>query len=256
MEGYVYPVMGISFLVDCFLLTGTGRLTQTAGSIPRCVLSACLGAMYSGLCLLPEFQYLGNLWGRAASMILMAGIAFGWGRSAVRQAGLYVVLRMALGGIALEFGRGRGLPLLLSGVLLWLLCRIGIGGRAEGDPYVPVTIGYNGKRISVLALRDTGNTLRDPVTGKPVLVISAAVAQKLTGLTARQLKTPMETLLEKPVPGLRLIPYRGVGSSGMLLGMAFPDVTVGKTKCDAVIAFAPEAFGDSYTFQALTGGAV
>lgn len=256
MEGYVYAVMGISFLVDCFLLTGAGRLTQMDGSIPRCVLSACLGAIYSGFCLLPEFRYLGHLWGRAASLILMAGIAFGRSRNAVRRTGLYVLLRMALGGIALEFGRGSGMPLLLSGLLLWLLCRIGIGGRTEDDPYVPVKIEYRGKRISVLALRDTGNMLRDPVTGKPVLVISAAVAQKLTGLTAGQLKAPMETLLDKPVPGLRLIPYRGAGSSGMFLGMAFSDVTVGKTRRDAVIAFAPESFGDSYTFQALTGGAV
>ena len=44
-----------------------------------------------------------------------------------------------------------------------------------------------GSRVSIVALRDSGNTLRDPVSGEQVLVVSGEVAEKLTGLTQEQL---------------------------------------------------------------------
>ena len=120
--------------------------------------------------------------------------------------------------------------------------------------YEQVVFGNTGKPISVLALRDTGNTLKDPVTGESVLVISPEVACRLTGLTQEQLREPLDTMAGKVLPGLRLIPYQTINGAGMLLGMRFQNVKIGNRKVDPIVAFATEGLGRGDVYQALTGG--
>ena len=109
--------------------------------------------------------------------------------------------------------------------------------------------------MKLLALRDTGNTLRDPITGKQVMVINLEAASKLTGLTRQQLQAPLETIAKRPIAGLRLIPFHTIGQgSGMMLAMAFEDVIVNGRKERSVVAFAPENFGEKGVWQALVGG--
>lgn len=254
---YADLVMLLNFLVDFLLLLGTNRLSGYPAGVKRAALGALFGAAYSGACLMTEVRFLGNTLWRLVSLGLMAGIAFGWDRSAVKRGGVFVLLSMALGGIATGFGGGGFLMIALSAAGVWLLCRIGFGSGTVGREYVPLTIRYNGRAVALTALRDTGNTLTDPVTGEPVLVIDSAAARELTGLDRDQLSHPLETLTQRPVPGLRLIPYRAVGQSGgMLLGMRFAEVEVGNSRRAAIVAFAPEAIGRGEGYRALTGGAI
>ena len=126
-----------------------------------------------------------------------------------------------------------------------------------GREYVPVELTYGVKTVSIIALRDSGNTLRDPISGEQVLVVSGEVAEKLTGLTQEQLSAPLKTLMCRPVPGLRLIPYRAVGQAGdMLLAMRFDGVKIGHRTQSAVVAFAAEGLGRGDVYQALTGGVI
>jgi hypothetical protein len=104
-------------------------------------------------------------------------------------------------------------------------------------------------------LRDTGNGLQDPITGESVLVIGPEAAANLLGLTQSQLQNPVETLKQRTVPGLRLIPYRSVGQpGGMLLGLRIKEVTVGDRRGSVLVAFAPARIGGNEGYQALTGG--
>lgn len=257
MEVYLDLVMLLNFLVDFLLLLGTNRLSGFPGAPGRCALAALLGAVYSGACLLPGFSFLGNLLWRTVSLGLMGLLAFGWNRSALKRSGVFLLLSMALGGIALNFGRGDFLGLVLAAVLCWLLCRLAFGDTVGGREYVPVTLCYGDKTASLLALRDSGNTLRDPITGEQVLVIAGEVAQRLTGLTEEQLKKPLETMAQHALPGLRLVPYRAIGQSGgMLLAMRFPAVKIGSRQQSAIVAFAPEGMGRGSMYQALTGGVI
>ena len=183
----------------------------------------------------------------------MAGIAFGWNRSAFRRCGVFVLLSLALGGLALGIGKGNMVTLLLSAGGMWLLCRIAFGDGAGGREYVQVEITEGQSTVRLIALRDSGNTLCDPITGESVLVIGAAAAEKLTGLTAEQLRAPLENL--GSIPGLRLIPFRAVGcSGGMLLAKRFDLVTIGGKSGKVLVAFAAEGLGDGQMYQALTGG--
>ncbi|MBQ9148903.1 MAG: sigma-E processing peptidase SpoIIGA [Oscillospiraceae bacterium] len=256
MEVYLDLVILLNFLVDFLLLLGTNRLSGFPPEICRTAAAAALGGLYGGACLLPEFRFLGNLLWRMVSLSLMSVIAFGWNRSSVKRAGVFVLLSMALGGIAVSFGRGDFAALLLAAGAVWLLCRAAFGECVGGREYVPLEITYGEKHVNLIALRDSGNTLRDPITGEQVLILSSDAAEELTGLTARQLASPLETLACRPVPGLRLIPYRAVGSAGgFLLGLRFEDVKIGSRKQSAIVAFAAEGLGRGEVYQALTGGA-
>ena len=255
MVVYMDLVMVLNFLVDFLLLLATNRLAGFPSGTWRCAGGALMGAVYSGACLVPGFRFLGNLLWRCVSLGLIGMMAFGWDASALKRCGIFVLLSMAMGGIALSLGRGDLLSVVLCGVFCLLLSWISFGGQVGGREYVPLKILYEGRSASCIALKDTGNTLRDPVTGEQVLVISLEMANRLTGLTEQQLRHPLETLALRPVPGLRLIPYRSVGNAGgFLLAKRFDDVTIGEKKQSALVAFAVEGLGKGEVYQALTGG--
>lgn len=257
MRVYLDLVVLLNFLVDYLLILGTNRLAGYPAGYVKGVLAAGLGGIYSGACLLPGFSFLGNMLWRVVSLTLMAGIAFGWNRSAVQRGAVFVLLSMALGGIAMGFGKGSFWLLVLAAAALWLLCRVGFRGSAGQREYVPVELFWKDRKVRLIALRDTGNTLRDPLTGEQVLVAGADVGMELLGLTDYQLRHPVETLASGVLPGLRLIPYHAVGQSGGLLpALRFHNVKIGNTYEDPLVAFAPEILARGEVYRMLTGGAV
>lgn len=255
MEIYLDLVMVLNFLVDFLLLVGTNRLSGFPAQPWRCAGAALLGAVYSGACFLPGFSFLGNILWRGISLCLMGTIAFGANVSAFKRGGLFLLLSMAMGGIALQIGREDLISVLLCAILCLLLSMVSFGGQSGGREYVPLQIALGDKSASLIALKDTGNTLRDPMTGEPVLVVSASVARRLTGLTCEQLKNPLETLSQCRVPGLRLIPYHSIGNAGgFLLAKRFEDVVIAGKRRSTLVAFAAEGLGNGEIYQALTGG--
>lgn len=254
MEVYADLVMGFNFLVDLLLLLGTNRLSGFPAGLGRCCAAAALGGGYAGAVLVPRLRFLGALPWRLVFLGLMGVTAFGLRRDALKRTGVFLILTMALGGLALSLGQGAWPSVLLSGGGLWLLCRTAFGEGLGQREYVPLELTRQGKTVRLTALRDTGNTLRDPITGEPVLVISAEAARTLTGLTPGELRRPLENLGK--LPGLRLIPYRAVGSGGFLLGLRFEDARIGGKRRSVIAAFAPEGLGRDGVCQALTGGAL
>lgn len=248
-------VAGLNFLVDFLLILGTNRLAGFSPGIKRGALAAIFGAAYSLLCMMDGFRFLSGLLWRAVSLGFMAVIGFGTDRSAIRRCGIFLLLTMALGGIAARADSPNLWTILGSGAGVWLLCHVGFGGRDSGGRCVPLVIQHGDKIVRLLALWDTGNTLRDPVTGERALVIDAQAALELTGLTKRELQTPLETMAGQTVAGLRLIPYHCVGQNrGMLLAMRFERVELAGRKASALVAFAPDNIGTDGEYRALAGG--
>ena len=252
MQVYVAGVMLINFLVDFLLLEGTNRLAGYPSDRRKLALAAALGAAYSGICLVPEFRFLGNLCWRMTSLGLMGAIAFGWDVGALRRCGVFVLLSLALGGFAMCIGRSDGLGLGLACTGLWCLSRLSFRESAMSREYVPLEIVHAGRSVKLLALGDTANSVRASITGEQALVIAPWAACRLTGLTPEQLRSPLDTM--GTLPGLRLLPYRTVAGSGMMLAMTFETVYIDGKKRRALVAFAPEQIGQNGSYQALTGG--
>ena len=251
---YADVVALLNFAVDFLLLLAANRLAGYPPRYGRAALAALLGAVYARLCLLPRFDFLGGgLWW-AVWLALLSLIAFGCNISTLRRGVLFVLLHMALSGSAYMMNTGGFTGILACAVCLCILCAAGFRER-PGARFVQVCLHYGGQTLHITALRDTGNTLCDPVTGESVLVIGADAAKKLIGLNEQQLKNPIEAL--DCLPGLRLIPYRTVGqSTGLLLGLKLKNVKVGRQSASRLVAFAPEALSTTGEYQALTGGAI
>lgn len=257
MRLYVDVVAGLNFLVDYLLILGTNRLSGFPPAYCRSGVAAAIGGIYGGACLLPGFSFLSSMLWRIVSLSMIAVIAFGWNRSALQRGGIFVLLSMALGGIATGFGYKSIFMLAVSVLLMWLLCGISFRGSVGSREYIPVKLFWGDREMTIIALKDTGNTLHDPLTGEQVLVAGADIGEKLLGLTAHQLQHPLETLASGSMPGLRLIPYHAVGQPGsMLLAVRFPSAKIGNRNAKPLVAFAPEKLSGGGMYQMLTGGAV
>ena len=242
---YLDAFMGLNFLVDLCLLLGVNRLSGHPPGFPRAAAAAALGGGYAGMCLVPGFSFLGNGFWRGVSLGLMGWTAYGADRSGWRRSVLFVLLSMALGGIAVCFHAGGG-GLALCAAVLGLLGRIGL--KSFGKELVAVTVTYRGRTEQVMALVDTGNSLRDPITGESVTVFSLRIGERL-GLPAAVLRDPAGELL----PGMRVIPARTVGGGGLLAAVRCECVTIGGRAAGTLVAFARENFGNGES-QAVTGG--
>lgn len=236
-------VMLMVLTVDILLLSATGRLLDGSVSPPRVLLGAFVGTTLAGLSMFLTLAFFHSLLCRLLILVVTAWVSFGF---SLRKITLYSLLHLSLGNVS--DGNQEWLPMLLGALGMLFACLV-IG---RGNKYVPIELSYGGKTVTLTALRDTGNTLRDPITGKRVLIVSADVAQNLTGLTESALYDPVGAL--EMLPGLRLIPYQTVGNAGFLLALSMEQVKIGNARGNTLVAFSPRVFDKCY--QALIGGNV
>lgn len=254
VSGYAGLVMILHFMVELLLLMGTACLYGRPVPWGRVLLGAGLGGLYAGTCLLSRFSFLSAIGWHLISILGVGMIAFGISAGGLRMGAVFLLFNLALDGIASGFS-GEGLWCLAVGaVIILLMCLVGFRFRSAGE-YVPVELTYNHRHLHIMALHDTGNTLLDPVTGRPVLIVGADTAYQLTGLTQQQLRSPLEAMVTAKIPGLRLIPFHTVGqSTGFMLALKIQEVKIGNKKGSCLVAFAPEGLREKSAYQALTGG--
>lgn len=247
-------VLLMNFLVDFLLIIGTNRICGHPYGFLRAAIAAAIGAAYTAGCLMPGFGFLQGLHWRVIFTALLCMVAFGWTSSTLRRSLLLILLRMAMGGIALGVGKGGFWTVVMAALSICLMCLLGMDGRS-GRQFLPVFIIHQGRTIQLTALVDTGNSLRDPVSGWPVLVTDARAAYQLLGLTEAQLQKPVEAIASCGYKGLRLIPYNTVGqSNGLLLGLRVEQLWIDGRREEMIVAFAPQRIGQGKTYQALAGG--
>ncbi|MBQ7415456.1 MAG: sigma-E processing peptidase SpoIIGA [Oscillospiraceae bacterium] len=248
MPVYLDVLVVLNFLVDFLLLVGTNRLSGHPPEMKRSAAAAALGGLYAGMCVLPGFLFLAGTFWRIIVLGLMAVISYGVRADALRRGVVFILLSMALGGVAVSLNGGSFWTLVIAATAVCAMCLLGFRGRL-GQQYVAVRIG----ECRFTALIDTGNMLTDPLTGKPVLVVSASIGQKLLNIGARELADPLAAM--KLVPGLRLIPFHAVGCNGGVLPVKrFEDVQLGSERGSCLVAFAPNELGQGKAYEALTGG--
>lgn len=227
---YADSVFLSELAADFLLLLATDRLCGGSAPLRRLLSAALLGAAYSLLCLLA-----GGFWA-LWPMKLLAGagmllLAYGPRRSLPRRAAVFLGVSAAFAGVVLALsrllggfgGRQQLLSFLAAYALLGLALRF---GAATGERQRAV-LRQAGRSVALTALLDTGNALRDPLTGAPVLVTEEAALYPLlpselrAALRESRGRPPeerLELLWSRGLGnGFRLLPYRSVGVEGGLL---------------------------------------
>ena len=278
MTVYVDEVFFVNAGVNLLLLETAVSLTGTPRQRWRIPLAAAFGGVYAAAACLPGLGWLGALPGTVLAYAGLCAICFGWCGAAWKRwlwffgvccafAGLVLAAAALLSTPAfLRDGRvyyrvtGRLLILLAGGV--YLVCRLCLDRFAKHRGRELVTLGLelDGRTVSCAALRDNGNTLREPMTGQPVLVAEWQVAARLLpglGLRREQFADPAEGLrllrLVCPEQAAVLVPYRAVGTAGgLLLALRMDRITENGALCPArLVAFSPTPLSDGGGCEAL-----
>ena len=279
---YIDTLFLINALVDYLLLLASARLAGEPLSRLKFALGAVLGGGYAVLIFLPGLSFLAHPLCRLAWAVMMVLIAFWKSRRLLRQVVIFFALSCAFGGgiLAISLLGGRGLTLsggvlyssmdlkivLLSaagcyGVLTLVFQRVGRHTGPSGE-LQPVRLSLGERQVELTALVDTGNTLSDPATGRPVLVAEADCVEELLppGIwpSPTELQDPVRALerLEDPWRRrFRLLPYRAVGGErGLLLALRLDKVQVGEEDRGPMLAaLSPTPVSDGGSYRALLG---
>ena len=236
-------------LVNLFLAKAVATLLRIPLKFKRQIIGSVVSGIYIFLCMITDSKILCSWYFYLANTILTAWLFFGGKKRCITGIVAFIMLYLALGGICI--GREAVMSLIIGTTGI---CFIGfLVNFGYGREYLHVKFKYNSQYYELEAMRDTGNMLKDPITGQPVLIVAANIAQELTGLSADQLRSPIEAV--SVLAGSRLIPYKTIGQSGsFLLGSYVQFLEIDGWQGSGVIAFSPEIFGSKGTYQALMGG--
>lgn len=241
-----------NFALDYLLLLGTLRIAGRPLCRPRLALGAALGAAYSVAALALPLP----VWAALAALPAMTRVAFGRTKRYVKLTLLCLMLACGLGGIVVLLGRLGGLERLAYGLIyarlpwsvffaasgvsyLLLTFVFRDGARRGGGEFVQVRVEHGGRQVTLRLLRDTGNTLSDPLTGEGVPVIEKSALSPLFP------KGNGDEAAYKRVTALRVRTVSGAEETldAFRCDQLFVD---GRPLGARLIALSPEAFGDGY----------
>jgi len=273
---YIDLLFLLNLIANYLLLLGVGRITGSLLHRGRIAAGAVLGAMYAVAVFLPGMGWATAWPCKIASGILMVLIAYGGQPGLLRVTILFFAASAALAGMVLGvellgnttltvrngvFYSQVDLRLLL---VLFVLCYFLLSlifrrmARHSKRELVELEIEVLGKQFRLTALKDSGHTLTDPATNKPVVVADRRCLQSVIP-ELPDVDEPVEALKrygELGVKGARLVPYRAVGvDCGMLLALRTDSVRAeGRELGRLLLALSPTPVDDGGGYQALIGG--
>jgi stage II sporulation protein GA (sporulation sigma-E factor processing peptidase) len=254
MDVVLILAVGLNFCVELLLLAAANRLCGYPVRLKRGLIAAALGGLYSAVCLVGSTSFLQSMVCRMLVWLAMGLISYGLHKGALRRCVVFMILSMALGGLSVMSTKDGFSAILPTAAILWGVCSLVLGGRLRQREYVAVKLGFGEKRMRLRALVDTGNTLRDPISGEQVLICGADVGEELTGIPQSLFADPTQLGLSGKLPGMRLLSYRTVGLQGSVLpAVRLRGCRVDGVVADPLVAFAPEIIG-SGEYRMLTGG--
>ena len=279
MKVYADVLFALNACVNYLMLLVSARVAGAHIRRVRLALAGGLGGLYAVAVLLPGLGVLQGVWMKALVWAAMLVVAFGATKKTLRLGLLFLAASFAFGGVVFALmqllGAGvmvlpggafypvsAGALLTLAGVTYlaaWLVfSRL---GEHTGGQIATLTLFLGAHTVTVRALRDSGNTLKDPITNEPVLVASWQTAAQLlpeANLQQAEFSDPAALLRrlaeQNPALRLRLVPYRAVGTqSGLLLAARCTAGQAGRRR-PALVAFSPTSVSDAGNYEALTGG--
>lgn len=248
---YIDGVFVLNTLVDYLLLLTTASLAGTPMRRLRFALLSILGGVYAvSTFLIPALAkpVVRVLFGGAIGLLAFCREPRSW-----RLTALFFLLSGSLAGLMLALGLAAGSPtgimrriycadvswgvLLGSSALFYVLLHLLFrqAARYGGGDTVDITITINERHCRVRALRDSGNMLRDPVRGQPVLVAETVATAPLWEAGIMQIlcspmsvERKMAQLSEKELH-FTLLSYQCVGNrSGLMLAVRSDYLRIGK----------------------------
>jgi len=257
MEQTVYAdiLFLINFSMDFLCFYITAKLLHRRLPKIRALLASVLGGVYAVAILFAGFLPPLELVLDILAGLIMCALVFASKKTSFPKLLLsslsYVGVSVALGGIMtaafnmvnlLGFSfdalkdSGDGMPVWLFAVLAALSGAATLAGgrffrQKQSERSADIEITYGGKTVRLTALSDSGNLVRDPISGKSVIVADvAALSSALPSEIVRAVKRRDASLLAALAPdvakNLRFVPSRTATGGGMLYALLPERITV------------------------------
>lgn len=287
---YVDILALVNLGMNYVILWLTAKFCGSQTRVARLLVGAAVGALYAVISFLPAYRVSGALYMKFLFSLAIVLVAFEWQdfrQFARALAGFYLTsffvagtavavlllgqreMRLAMAGEYVVEAKWwmlavAGLVALVSGKAVWATVRARL---LKAAAYARLTISLGQGSVTVQALVDTGNELRDPVSRLPVVIVEYAALRPILPPELQRvfeaggssgLSLIPECLAASPwSTRLRLIPYKSIGQAqGMLVGVRSDEVTVresGRTVVakDIVVAVCGETLSVEGTYRAL-----
>ena len=272
---YVDTLFVLNFAADWLCLTAAGRLCDRRSGALRRFAASAVGGLYAVGTVMPGMEFMQSAILIPAAALLVVWTAFG-ADGVLRLTLAFMASAVLLGGTVYAASSFSGMENLFSDPRALRVFLIGAGlccggcsavfrrvlRKTGGSGIMTICAERNGRKTEFHALYDTGNSLRDPVTGDGVVVCEKKAVQDLLTkeeeAAIRSFGNDTLRVLEalSAAEGRwRLVPYSAVGVESGLLPAFRPDrVTVdGKRREHILFALSPGKVSDGGAYSALGG---
>jgi stage II sporulation protein GA (sporulation sigma-E factor processing peptidase) len=268
---YVEDLLALNFMVNTFLLCLTARLAGRTMKFSRLLAGGLLAALYSLVVFLPAAEAAFSLAAKLAASLLITAFTFRPHRiiELLRLCGIFFLASFFLGGavFALHFisstpavVRGGVFYLappkpgvILAGVLVTFSLVAGVWHfserkRQQRDISFTLLVENGNGKVTVPAIVDTGNSLRDPFSGRPLCIVSYHALAPLLPLElllayekGGDPVAVLSALADTDKTSFGVVPFRSLENAGMLVTFKPERVTLceGDKRCilpDTVVA--------------------
>lgn len=256
MTIYVDVVLLENLCMNYIILFGTAYIIKIRIKQIRIILASLLGAVYAVLAYAEIFPMYANLITKIILSICMIYIAFNPKKikGLIKELIVFYLVSFALGGCAfalLYLVRPQDIfmkdgvyigtyPLkiaLLGGIVGFIITYIAfkvVKTRITKNEIIyKAVVNIRGKQLEINVLLDTGNMLKDPISGDSVIMIEK---NKLNSIFPEKILNNIDKILGGDLEStesleyrkrLRFIPFTSVGKqNGMLLGIKADSVTI------------------------------
>ena len=248
MTVYLDIVLLENICMNYIILFATGIINKAKINQIKLLLSSTLGSIYAVISFTTNLQIYSNLIIKVLLSIVMINIAFKAEtiKKCLKQLIIFYLTSFAFGGCAfflLYYIKPQNILMrngiyigsypikiaLLGGILGFIIINIAFklikGKITKKDMFCKVIIQIEGKQTQTLAMIDTGNLLKDPITKVPVIVVEE---EKLKEIIEEEVLKEINKTLEgeevnlpqEYLSRIRLIPFASLGKqNGMLVGI-------------------------------------
>lgn len=259
MTIYLDVILMENICMNYIILFATGLIVKVNIKQVRVIISSLLGGIYAILSFAPILQVYSNIVFKILISVVMVYIAFNAKNVKVllKQVILFYLVSFAFGGCAfflLYFIRPQDILIrngyltgtypikiaLLGGIVGFVIVNIAfkiVKGRiSKKDMFCDIEIYFREKKASIKAMIDTGNLLKEPISGMPVIVVEK---QELENIIPRKIIENLNTILtggntneileeaREYLPKFRIVPFSSLGKqNGLLLGFIADKVVI------------------------------
>ena len=259
---YIDTLFFVNFAMDFLVLYLTGSFLHLPKRLLLFLLASLLGGVYATLAVVFAFSPWLTLLLSPLVAALLSAVAFrglGSVKAFLLSVLLFMMLSMLFGGIVSAFytflegvfeaRQSEWLSLsdaiLLLGFLAFAIVSLALRffGRIPGEKYASVLVEAFGKSVLVPVLVDSGCLLKDPISGRPAVLLrldslSPILPPEIVACArAKRTAMPQNSAIARRC---RLLPAKSIGSKALFLSVRPDKLTVilGKEKreCEALVA--------------------